>query len=198
MPRPPRSLDPESFAHLTVHAAGTERLFTVEPEAVKFIWTLGDVVSRDRLELAAYCLMSTHVHLLLRDPETTLPNAMRDLQGRYARWFNHRHKRRGPLFDGRYHRTPVEDDGHFLGCARYIARNPVEAGLCRRAGDWRWSSHRALAGAIEAPRFLRAEFVIEMIGSVAAYRRFVDDEPVRPSPAAPPPHPAQSSRAGGR
>ena len=63
---------------------------------------LGQVVLRNRLELAAYCLMSTHVHLLLRDPETNLPNAMRDLTGRYARWFNHRQERHGPLFDGRY------------------------------------------------------------------------------------------------
>jgi hypothetical protein len=25
---------------------------------------------------------------------------------------------------------------------RYISRNPVEAGLCKRAEQWQWSSHR--------------------------------------------------------
>jgi putative transposase len=125
MPRPPRICDPERFAHITVHAVGSEQLFTRESEAVGFLRILGQVIVRNGLKLSAYCLMSTHVHLLLRDPESRLPDAMRDLTGRYARWFNHGRGRRGPLFDGRYHLTLVEDDGHLLGCARYIALNPV-------------------------------------------------------------------------
>ena len=42
----------------------------------------------------------------------------------------------------------VKDEPHlFLAAARYIALNPVVAGLVRRAEDWPWSSARAhLAG----------------------------------------------------
>ena len=85
MPRPPRVHDTETFAHLTMHAVGTDRLFSVEAEALSFLRILGDVVCNRRLELFAYCLMSTHVHLLIRDPTANLPHAMRDLTGRYAR-----------------------------------------------------------------------------------------------------------------
>ena len=39
------------------------------------------------------------------------------------------------------------DEPHLLAAARYIALNPVVAGLVRRAEDWPWSSTRAqLAG----------------------------------------------------
>jgi putative transposase len=198
MPRPPRVHDPETFAHLTMHAVGTDRLFNLEPEAVSFLRILGQVVSHHGLELFAYCLMSTHVHLLIRDPQARLPYAVRDLTGRYARWFNKRHRRRGPLFEGRYHRTPVDDDGHFLAAVRYIVRNPVEAVLCRSAADWRWSSHRAQAGVIGAPAFLRAATVLEMLSSAEAYVHFVEDDVISTPPAAAPPHPAHGSRAGGR
>jgi putative transposase len=198
MPRPPRIHDPERFAHITVHAVGSEQLFTLEWEALSFMRILGQVVVRNHLELSAYCLMSTHVHLLLRDPESNLPNAMRDLTGRYARWFNHRQGRHGPLFDGRYHRRPVEDDGHLLECVRYIALNPVAAGLCHRAADWRWSSHRALAGLIRPPDYLKTGFVLGMLGSSNKYVRFVEEGVSEERPAAPPPRRARGSRACGR
>ena len=39
------------------------------------------------------------------------------------------------------------DEPHLLAAARYIALNPVRAGLVKRAEDWPWSSVRAhLAG----------------------------------------------------
>src|SRR5271154_4375063 len=44
-------------------------------------------------------------------------------------------------------RTVVMDEPHLSAVARYIALNPVVAGLMSRAEDWPWSSTRAqLAG----------------------------------------------------
>jgi len=38
----------------------------------------------------------------------------------------------------------VKTDRQLLPGARYIALNPVEAGLCETADDWPWCSHAAL------------------------------------------------------
>jgi putative transposase len=35
------------------------------------------------------------------------------------------------------------DEDHLLAAFRYVALNPVKAGLARRAADWRWSSAAA-------------------------------------------------------
>jgi putative transposase len=52
----------------------------------------------------------------------------------------------GHLFQGRFGAV-VMDEPHLLAAARYIALNPVVAGLVSRAEDWPWSSTRAqLAG----------------------------------------------------
>ena len=52
----------------------------------------------------------------------------------------------GHLFQGRFGAV-VMDEPHLLAAARYIALNPVFAGLVSRAEDWPWSSTRAqLAG----------------------------------------------------
>jgi REP element-mobilizing transposase RayT len=94
----------------------------------------------------AFCLMSTHYHLLLDVPENGLQHGMRRLNGCYARWFNGRHDRVGHLFGERYYSRLVDSDGYMLYLLRYIARNPVEAGLVTRPSDWYWGSYRGCAG----------------------------------------------------
>jgi putative transposase len=46
------------------------------------------------------------------------------------------------LFQGRFGAV-VMDEPHLLAAARYIALNPVVAGLVSRAEDWPWLSTRA-------------------------------------------------------
>lgn len=63
-----------------------------------------------------------------------------------------------------------------LELARYIALNPVRAGLARAAAEWRWGSYRALAGLEAAPPFLETRWIPEAFGSrrQAASRAFSD------------------------
>jgi putative transposase len=65
---------------------------------------------------------------------------------RYTAAINARFHWTGHLFQGRFGAV-VMDELHLLAAARYIALNPVVAGLVSRAEDWPWSSARAhLAG----------------------------------------------------
>jgi hypothetical protein len=68
---------------------------------------------------------------------------MRQLNGDYAGYFNRRHRRLGPLMQGRYRSVLVEDAGHWSELSRYVHLNPVRAGLCERPEDWKWSSYGA-------------------------------------------------------
>jgi len=94
----------------------------------------------------AFCLMPTHYHLLLDVPANHLQAGMHRLNGQYAQNFNRQHRRSGHLHGDRYHAEPVLTDGHMLYASRYIARNPVEAGMCASPADWLWSSYRGTAG----------------------------------------------------
>lgn len=89
--------------------------------------------------------MPTHYHLLLTVAADTLQLGMHGLNFAYARRFNAVHGRKGHLFGERYHCAPVRTDAHMLRALRYIARNPVKAGLCERPEDWYWSSYGGCA-----------------------------------------------------
>jgi hypothetical protein len=75
------------------------------------------------------------------------------LNGCYAQWFNRRHAFEGHVVERRFFSGLVESDEYLLALARYILLNPVRAGLCQSAGEWRWSSYRATVSALsELPR----------------------------------------------
>jgi hypothetical protein len=86
--------------------------------------------------------MPNHLHLVLETPETTLGNGMRWLAGNYAQEFNRRHHPKGGhVFRGRFGSKIVDSDEYFAHLLRYVASNPVAAGLCETPEQWPWSSH---------------------------------------------------------
>ncbi len=92
--------------------------------------------------LHAYCLMTNHFHLLVETPETNLSSGMQRLKSGYAAYFNERHLLVGHLFQQRFDSRLIESEEHFSESLRYIALNPVRAGLCEHPAQWPWSTFR--------------------------------------------------------
>jgi len=84
--------------------------------------------------------MTNHFHLLFDTPRADLSNGMHRLNSVYATYFNERHGFDGHLFDRRFGSRLVETEEHLIDASRYIAFNPVRAGLCGHPREWRWSS----------------------------------------------------------
>jgi putative transposase len=91
----------------------------------------------------AYCLMPNHVHLILT-PSTPegLARSVGEAHRRYTAYFNARARTTGHLFQGRF-ASRAMDEGHLIAAARYLALNPVKAGLAGAAADWPHASERA-------------------------------------------------------
>jgi putative transposase len=128
---------------VTSRGNAREAIFRDELDYLAFLRMLAPVVSQCHWSCYAFCLMPNHYHLLLATPDPTISRGMHLLNGRYARRFNVRHDRVGHLFQGRYHAEPVVRDEHLLEVCRYIALNPVRAGLCADARDWPWAATAA-------------------------------------------------------
>jgi hypothetical protein len=123
--------------------------------------------------------MTTHAHLLVWTPLDDLSRGMQLLLGIYAQTFNKEHARKGHLVGARFWSTVVERPGHALEVSRYIALNPVRAGLVERPGDWRWGSYAATIGNAPCPQFLAPNWVLELFDddpfrAATAYKAFVD------------------------
>ena len=70
----------------------------------------GEVIEEFQLDSWLYCLMPNHWHLVFRTRLPNLSAAMRQLNGRYAQWWNKRHGRVGHIFQGRFKGQIVEEN----------------------------------------------------------------------------------------
>ena len=160
MPRRPRVHVPGSLHHVTAHGVDSRPLFDDDADRWRFLGVLSDVTREIGWRCLAFCLMTTHYHLLVEERDLPIWRAMRLLNGRYAVAFNKRHERVGHLMNGRYRDTSIETEEHLFRAMRYIALNPVEAGLCSHPEDWPWSSYRQLLGLATPASFVSTAWTL--------------------------------------
>lgn len=144
MPRKARVAPGGLVYHVLNRAAGRATLFRDDGDFAAFERVMLEAHRRvPGVRVLAYCVMSNHWHF------AAWPTADGDLSA-FFRWLANTHAVRwraarrtvglGPVYQGRFKSFPVQTDEHLLTACRYVERNPLTAGLVRRAQDWRWSS----------------------------------------------------------
>ncbi len=83
------------------------------------------------VDLLAYCLMPNHFHLLIyQKTEMAIASFMQSIFTKYSIYFNRKHKRLGPLFQGRYRAVEVTSEAQLIYLSKYISkyihRNPLD------------------------------------------------------------------------
>ena len=95
------------------------------------------------LKVWAYCLMDNHVCLIVvPQKEGGLTMAIGETHRLYTRMVNFREKWKGYLWQGRFSSFPLDSD-YLYHCVRYVERNPVRAGIVKRAEEYPYSSAKA-------------------------------------------------------
>lgn len=95
----------------------------------------------ERYRLLEWCVMPNHVHVLLETcPGRPQGDIIRSWNTFTARKANCILGRKGAFWMADYYDRFIRDAKHLETVRRYIRENPVKAGLCREAEDWRWSS----------------------------------------------------------
>jgi putative transposase len=171
VPRPPRLNVAGGLHHVTAHSNVGRTVFRDDDERAQFLALLELGVTQRGWSCRSYCLLSTHYHLLVVTPEPDLSLGMQYVNGRYAQWANWNRSERSHVFEGRFKSVLVETESHALEVQRYIALNPVRAGLVRKPEDWPWSSFRAVLGWEQPLGFLDVDGVLDELGATKATAR---------------------------
>jgi REP-associated tyrosine transposase len=174
MPSPPRDIAP-GLRHVWVNATGNERYYVDNDDRIVWIGLLTGVLDRFGWRCIAFCQLSTHVHLILDIPDTSLPLGMKQLNMAYSKDFNARHDRGGQFVRSRYGSRRIIDGRDLVATYAYVVLNAVIAGLCPSPEDWRWSSYGTTLRISDDFPFVDASLAIaEAGGSTEALRRAVD------------------------
>ena len=181
MARPLRLQVAGGIHHVVARGNAGQTIFRDDEDGQVFLSRLSHVCGELGWTCWSYCLMNNHYHLLLHTAHPNLSAGMRDVNSGFARRWHKRHYTGGHLFQGRFFSSLIQRDAHALAVARYIAMNPVHAGLCDSPEEWVWSSHRDACAGIRSgacdPRPLLEHFGGDPSAACDAYRRFVSDGP---------------------
>ncbi len=146
MPRQPRFCPAGYSVHVIQRGVNRAACFTSNDDMAAYAACLKEGTARYGVAVHAWVLMTNHVHLLVTpNCDNGVSKLMRHIGRHYAQPFNFKYGRTGPLFDGRFKSTLVQDARYLLHCVRYIELNPVRAGMTTEPGDYLWSSYRSHA-----------------------------------------------------
>lgn len=142
MSRPPRVLSKTGLYHIVFRGINRQNIFEEEKDFQKMIEIIDMVKSEKKFEIYAYCLMTNHVHLFIKEQNSgDIKKIMHKLLTRYVGWYNFKYQRSGSLIGNRYKSEPIEDESYYLTLVRYIHQNPIKAGIVENIKDYRWSSY---------------------------------------------------------
>jgi putative transposase len=178
VPRAQRDLAP-GIQHIGVGATGAGVYFNDDLDRETWLRLFCSTLDRLTWRCLAVCLLSTHWHAIVDLPDNSLAAGMHRIVGGYSRRYNLRHERTGYLVRSRYWSRRKETPEAVLEAFRYVARNPIGAGLVARPEDWRWSSYARTIGASQSFEFVDAadilgEFGSTRIAQIRGLRRFVE------------------------
>ena len=158
MPREARKESGTGIYHVMMRGINHQNIFEDAEDHYQFINTL------DRMRVKyddngtpcgsnctyyAYCLMSNHFHLLIRERDEKVGDTVKRIASSYVYYYNRKYGRDGHLFKERFKSEPVNDMAYFTTLLRYIHQNPLKAGIVEKVKDYEFSSWGEYDGAVE-------------------------------------------------
>lgn len=154
-PPPNKPLSGEAFVLMDrkLDAASSGAKFLIREEiAAIVVQALREGEELGYYALAAWVIMSNHVHVLLL-PRVPVSRLMKSLKGYTARHANRLLGRTGtPFWQKESYDHWVRNDEEWNRIAAYIENNPVKAGLVSSPEKYKWSSATDLDTNVEAAR----------------------------------------------
>ena len=150
MPRNPRNYIQSEYLHIITQGINKSYIFN-QTEDIKFYIKLMYKLLKDYdIKIIAYCIMNNHTHMLVNVKDISeLSKYMKRLNIIYAIHYNKKYQRVGYVFRDRFKSEAIKDEKHYWTCIKYIYDNPVKAGICKKAEDYKWSNYKPIKKTIE-------------------------------------------------
>jgi putative transposase len=133
--------------HITFKTLHNRFALVVNEDIQKLASFMQEYKIKHGVKIFAFCIMSNHVHLLLKNSNKealAIQNFLRDVKREYAKSQNVSYGCGGSFWSRSFRQKHIDGDIQFINTITYILNNPVEARLCERAEEYAYSSFHLL------------------------------------------------------
>lgn len=175
---PPRLFQEHTWYHVYARGQREEPLFFAPIDRVAYLSFLDRELARRDGWIGSYCLMTNHVHLLIKMDLTPLDDIFQTAHMKYAKYFNNKRDTTGYVFQNRPGMKMVLDDEYLEQLIGYIHRNPVEAGMVDRVVDYEYSSWRWFLRCSHSQEIQCGQYPPGFVGDnrASAFQDVIDEE----------------------
>jgi putative transposase len=124
--------------HVTSRTNDKKRVFECAVGRKIMALVLKDARKKFGFTLANFCVMPTHIHLLIVPGKGgNLSQIMHWVKTHSAKQWNRIHGSTDHVWGKRYFARPIKDPRDYFCVMKYIDQNPVKADLAHSVGDWK-------------------------------------------------------------
>jgi len=145
MGRLPRQTLTGGIYHIIQRGHNKSYIFNDQMDKLTFLDLIKKCKTESQFHVLFYVLMDNHYHLIIEIQGLQLGTLMKRINQAYSRYYHQKHSCSGTVYGTRYRVFPVTDKAYFIQLLKYIAHNPVKAGIVRHPTEYRWSAHMEIA-----------------------------------------------------
>lgn len=147
MPIKPRILNPEFPIHITARTNGQKQFAVSMTDAWEVFSDYLFLINVSfGIRIHAFVMMPNHIHLIVRDPEMQLSEAMACFMRESSKEIGRMACSTGRLWGSRFHSSIIGSPLYYLNAYKYVYRNPVRARLSSSPFHYAYSTLPALVG----------------------------------------------------
>ncbi|WP_170270384.1 transposase [Heliorestis acidaminivorans] len=175
MARTARRKSETGIYHVMLRGIDKRDIFQNESDYKKFLEYIEKAKEKVNFTVYAYCLMTNHVHLLLKETEKhEIGDIVKRIAVGYVQYHNIKMGRVGHLFQNRFKSEAVDKDAYFLTVLRYIHQNPLKAGMVKALGDYQWSSYNEFIK--DNKKIVETTFALNYFNNIEQFKTFMKEK----------------------
>ncbi len=173
MPRPLRVEIP-GYYHIVNRGVERRKVFYHDEDFQYFLTIIVETADLYNITIHNYCFMDNHYHLLIELKDENLSKFMKNINGKYAKYFNKRYQRNGHLWQGRFKSWYVTNEAYLYTLIQYIENNPLKANIVKDLKDYKYSSYHHFLNTI--PNYLKNSWIVQNYKDIEAIKRFFQSD----------------------
>lgn len=146
MARQARVQSPIDYYHVIMRGNNRESIFYNQSQKQHFKDLLKEQIEEGIIDIAGYCIMDNHVHIIIKADLDCLTKAIKSINIKYAMRFNKEKLRIGHVFQDRFKSEIITSESYLVQVIRYVHNNPVIAKIVKNPGEFKWSSYNEYIG----------------------------------------------------
>lgn len=144
MGRKPRIIYCGALYHIIQRGNNKNYIYEDNLDKKMFFKLLLDAREKCDFKILYYVLMDNHYHMVIEAGDIPISKAIQRLNTAYSKYYNKKYSRIGGIYGGRYTASLITETKYYFQLLKYLADNPVKAGIVKNPSDYRWSAHTSI------------------------------------------------------